>query len=205
MSAAYKWLGDPRNDIIGEPLCKGTALIAALDFAKTKWGKTWAEVVANRNAASVKALAQPVLASKWYPTPTYVTLLESICAGSASQSAHEISAELARFEVERDFGQGIYRSLLSVASPAFLLRMSANIWSIYSKTGKLYVVADGPRAANLQLCGFAVPSAIFYANLMDFTRELVSLAGAENVQSFLLDGGSSSDNFIEFHLTWENF
>lgn len=129
---------------------KGSLLIHMRRYVAEKGGeRAWSEVVDRVSAADREVLNGVVLAGSWYPigvvNRALVAYLERDRLG-----ADDEMRRLSAFIADNDLGT-VYKMVLRLGSPEFLLRRTDSLWNRYFDVGKLTPEERGSRQFHLTL------------------------------------------------------
>jgi hypothetical protein len=132
---------------VSRPQCKGTLFVNLKSFVE-KRGNNWQELVSALEERDRSVLDGMMLVGGWYPVGVWNRLLEKYLAGVRAPSTE--MAEIARYVADHDLNT-LYKALLRMGSPAFVLARSDAIWRRYFDVGTFGHSELGPREWSLWL------------------------------------------------------
>ncbi|MFW5875747.1 MAG: hypothetical protein ACOCXM_03325 [Myxococcota bacterium] len=129
---------------------KGTILLHLRDFVTREAGAdTWTQLVDGLPAEDRSLLGSMLLVGSWYPVGAWNRLLGAFLSGHYRDSDAGM-AEVARFIAERDLNM-VFKLILKMGSPEFLLKRTGSIWARYFDAGDLTHQELAPKRWRLDL------------------------------------------------------
>jgi hypothetical protein len=130
---------------------KGSLLVHMRTYVQKKHGeRAWADVLERASAADRKVLSDVILAGGWYPIGVVNRTLGTVLGLARGHSAEDEMRMLSAYIADSDLGS-VYKKVLRLGSPDFLLRRTDSLWSRYFDVGKLTPTEVAPRHWRLKL------------------------------------------------------
>jgi hypothetical protein len=129
---------------------KGSLLIHMRDYVrKTRGEAAWATVLDRVDAQDRDVLRDVILAGGWYPIGVVNRAL-SVVLGDAGGNGDEEMKKIAAYIADSDLGS-VYKMVLRMGSPEFLVARTGSLWNRYFDVGKLTPSEVGPKSWRLKL------------------------------------------------------
>lgn len=136
----------------GETKIKGISFLHMGLFVEQEFKAAGVQRLHAALAPEVLETLQSSYGHEWYPLAHLVEVEKAVAtlffAGDASQMER-----FGHFDGLRQIG-GIYRIMLKLATPPFLLKQSARIWRTYMDRGELVIQDEGPNTATVAVSGY---------------------------------------------------
>jgi hypothetical protein len=130
--------------------CKGSILVHLRAYAESTYGTAaWASVVADASAADRAILDGIVIAGGWYPVGVWNRTLGALLERHTVTIDSEMR-KVASYIADRDLNS-VYKMILRLGSPEFLLRRTDSLWSRYFDSGRFTHQEIGPKRFKLSL------------------------------------------------------
>lgn len=183
---------------------KGAAVMSMRDFIRHKFGEncfqSWVEGLSTE-ARSI--YSGPILPTAWYPARTALfepgeKLVETLGNGdkNITRDAGRYSAELAL--------TGIYKLLIKIGSPEFLIKKASSIMTTYYKSGAaMSAQSIGVKRVSSKITEFADPHYVAENRIMGWTERAMELSGAKEIKVELTKTMTAGDPYTEFITTWQ--
>ena len=139
--------------------CKGSILVHLRSYADTKYPPgAWKEVVDEAPPAERAILDGIIIAGGWYPVTVWNHALGVLLPRHRGVSIDHEMRKIAAHIADKDLNT-VYKMILRLGSPEFLLRRTDSLWSRYFDSGKLTFEEVGPKRFKLFLNAPATPGA----------------------------------------------
>ena len=126
-------------------LIRGTTVDAARRFLHQHQGNPeWGAFMAALSADQRHLMEGAVKPKGWYVVADYGAVVELAAQHLAPQSKEPFAMDLGRFVME-DGVNSLYKVFFRIASPSFVVRLSALFWFQFYKGSRLQVVGRGKR------------------------------------------------------------
>ena len=163
-----------------EAYTKGVVFIHMEQFLRAELGEAGRAQVLEKLGPAASASLTSARGHLWYPLADLVevqrVLAETHFAGDPAQMQR-----FGFFDGSRQVGQ-IYRFLLRLLEPSFLLKQSNKLWRAYMNVGEITVEDSGPRGCLVRLGGYDPLHPVHcFDNLGAFGASL-ALCGAQDAK-----------------------
>ncbi len=184
---------------------KGSLLIHTRDYILREHGaRRWEEILEASTAADRAVLTGILLAGGWYPIGVVNRVVARYC--SSAKSPDDEMRRLSAYIADTDLGS-VYKMVLRLGSPDFLVRRTGSLWNRYfdvgdlvpSQVGKqewqlrLVMPLDEDRAPNRFFCGPGCPAWIEMA---------LRLTGAEDAKVAHVECRFENRQACVYKVTW---
>jgi hypothetical protein len=113
---------------------KGTLLVNLRGFVEKHEGAArWQSLLAGLPPAEREIAGGMILTGGWYPVVIWNRLLRGYCAGAMDPD--RLMTEVARWVSDKDLNT-LFKALLRMGSPSFVLARTDSLWSRYFDAGK---------------------------------------------------------------------
>jgi len=130
--------------------CKGSILVHLRAYAESTYGKdAWTDMLVASKPEDRAVLEGIVIAGGWYPVGLWNRALGALLAGQSAAVDAEMR-KVASYIADRDLNT-VYKMVLRLGSPEFLLRRTDSLWSRYFDSGKFTHQELGPKKFKLLL------------------------------------------------------
>jgi hypothetical protein len=130
--------------------CKGSILVHLRSYADTVYGATaWRSMLSDAPAEDRAILDGIVIAGGWYPVGVWNRALATLLTQHTVSIDQEMR-KVASYIADRDLNS-VYKMVLRLGSPEFLLRRTDSLWSRYFDSGKFTHQEMGPKKFKLLL------------------------------------------------------
>ena len=131
--------------------CKGSILTHLRAYVESSYGsRVWQEMLEASSPDDRGVHEGIVLAGGWYPVGVWNRALAWLLPRYHGKSPDEEMRRVAAFIADRDLNS-VYKMVLRLGSPEFLLRRTDALWSRYFDGGKFGSAEDGPKRFKLWL------------------------------------------------------
>jgi len=128
---------------------KGTLLINLKAYVERQNGIVgWRDLIERVSAVDRTVLDGMLLAGGWYPVGVWNRVVDAFLTRAPNPGAEMVA--LARFTADRDLNS-LYKALLRMGSPAFVLQRTDSLWRRYFDAGELVPRQTSPREFVLTL------------------------------------------------------
>jgi hypothetical protein len=126
---------------------KGSIFVHTKKFVATKRGpQAWPTLLGQLPAEDRQTLEGPMAGATWYPVGLWNRLMRKFVAANGG----EVAIELSRYIAAEDLNF-IFRMLLKMGSPEFVLKRVSAIYLRYFEAGALTATENSPRDWTLKL------------------------------------------------------
>ncbi len=130
--------------------CKGSILVHLREYANTSYGQgAWADMMGRATPEDRAILGGIVIAGGWYPVGVWNRALGALLAQHTVAIDNEMR-KVASYIADRDLNS-VYKMILRLGSPEFLLRRTDSLWSRYFDSGRFTHQELGPKKFKLLL------------------------------------------------------
>jgi hypothetical protein len=130
---------------------KGSLLIHMRNYVhKTRGERAWTDVLERVGARDREVLRGVILAGGWYPIGVVNRTVSAVLGLTGGRAEDDEMRQLAAYIADSDLGS-VYKMVLRLGSPDFLLRRTDSLWNRYFDVGKLTPTEVGPRNWKLTL------------------------------------------------------
>jgi hypothetical protein len=130
---------------------KGSLLIHTRDYILRTRGRTvWDELLESSSAEDREVLGGIYLAGGWYPIGVVNRIVAAYCENHHAQSPDDEMKRLSAYIADTDLG-GVYKMVLRLGSPDFLVKRTPSLWNRYFDVGDLTPSQVGSREWRLRL------------------------------------------------------
>lgn len=161
----------------------------------------WRQVVDDELAEPDRRVVESVIAVEWFPLDTYARLFRAIdrVTGTGDLSVvHTIS----RYQAEKDL-KTVYRLLLRLKSPAYVIEKTGDLWRRYHDTGTFTARREGSCRAVGTLTGWAAADEVLCAhNVVAYVERTLELVGATDVSVQHSKCVQRGDAWCEYRASW---
>lgn len=161
---------------------KAQALLNAVKWVEEQHGSTTLGEVIRRCSAPVRERYISGIAIEWHPQSEFVEFLrhaEAVIGKPPGAVSKAIGAEGARINT-RSMAK---RAVMYVASPDFLLRRIASLWSQFNDQGEMRILDIDERQAHIELAGLPDPDELFCATITGWCEVIGDAVGFERPRS----------------------
>lgn len=131
-------------------MAKGSVLLHLRDFVHKHHGaSTWQGLLADMPSRERGILGGLVLAGAWYPVEVWNEVLD-LFLPQAYSNPEEGMTVLAGYIAEHDLNT-VYKIILKMGTPEFLMKRTSSLWSRYFDSGKLVAQEVSSKYWKLQL------------------------------------------------------
>lgn len=138
-----------------EPMTKGVALVHFHEFVHERHGEAGFQRLLAALPETLQARMRVPNATEWYPLVGHAETLkvyaDLFLAGDYAKTG-EIGVHNLRKSVT-----GVYRMIVRLLEPEYLVRKSARLWSSFVDTGALEVTSVAERRLRIRLVGIKTP------------------------------------------------
>jgi hypothetical protein len=182
------------------PHIKGLAFRGMLDSLKRLKGDEAVRRTVDRLPADLAktARAELFVTHAWYPLSDYAQLLRAMM--EANRGGIELICALSREATLQDF-RGIYRILVAIVSPSFLMKRVPMLFNRYYDTGRVVIEATpGTATARYEGCkGF---DHLLWNDSIYGSKAVLEACGAKDIDFRILAGGNDGDDDCTVHFSW---
>ena len=183
--------------------CRGLCLVPVIERAEREaWPGFFEELRGVSPELAQLVEAGCIKAMHWYPVAWYRDLY--VALAQAVPNVEAVAREIGVSSTRHDLEKGPFRSLLKVASPAFLMERAPSFFRAYVERGRLEVKAEGARRLLLCFSGCIGFSAAIYQDVIGGCEGALLAAGARGVTIELLGGGQDGDEQATVLASWHH-
>lgn len=160
---------------------KAQALLNAISWVEEHHGSAALSDVIRRCSPAVRERFISGIAIEWHPQHEFIeflTVAEQVLGKPRGQVSKAIGAEGARINT-RSMAK---RAVMYVASPEFLLRRIASLWSQFNDQGEMRILDINEREAHIELAGLPHPDA-FCASITGWCEVIGEAVGFDRPRS----------------------
>jgi uncharacterized protein (TIGR02265 family) len=181
--------------------CRGACLTAIADRAAIEGWQAFLDALAGEDASLAALFAQGDLgALRWYPIGSFCQAHAAL--REATGRGLEVARQVGLDSSQKDLKTGVFRVLLKLISPMFLLERAPSLFRSYIEYGRLDVRHLGDHEVELGFAGCAGFDAALFQDLLGGCEGALLAAGATNVRIDLLDGGGDNDEHALVRASW---
>jgi len=161
---------------------KAQALLNAAKWVEEQHGSTTLGEVIRRCSPPVRERYMSGIAIEWHAQSELVEFLhqaEAVIGKPSGMISKAIGAEGARINT-RSMGK---RAVMYVASPEFLLRRIASLWSQFNDQGEMRILGIDDRQARIELVGLPDPDELFCATITGWCEIIADAVGFDRPRS----------------------
>lgn len=131
--------------------CKGSILVHLRGYAETKYpAGAWKEMTQELQPDERAILDGLIIAGGWYPVTVWNRALGILLPRHRGISIDHEMRKIAAYIADKDLNS-VYKMILRLGSPEFLLRRTDSLWSRYFDTGRLSFEEIGEKRFKLFL------------------------------------------------------
>ena len=157
---------------------KTQALINATAFVEEKYGRDGLATLLRRCSPAVRDRYVSAISIDWQPMSELVELLEAIEQQFGS-GGDELSRAIGARSARQNTRGLVARSLFYLASPQYLLRRIASMWSQFNDQGGMHLRNLDERSALIEVTGVPTPHRLFCATLTGWVQVIAEAVGAK--------------------------
>jgi hypothetical protein len=184
---------------------KGVAVLGMLESVRRLRGAAVADGAIETLNPELRDLLRRNLLTKsgWYPVTWYRELLAAL--QQVARGGVEVVREASRAAVQHDLQHGIYKVVVRVLSPEWLMRMTPQVFRSYYRNGSCTVtVAKGSgHGGSVSFAGCSGFDAAMWEDLVGGCLGLLDAAGAKNARVGGRRGGRGGDDALTIDLVWD--
>jgi hypothetical protein len=161
---------------------KGTGPLAVYEFLKQRFGDTGlARLRAALSQEDQKIFDKPVLPVTWVDFGFYMRMIVA-ADKTLGKGDMKLVDEAARYNMNKTF-RGVYKMMISFASPAFVIKRAPLVWRQWFDAGQMKVDILGPGHARATMSDFADMPPNHEFNLTPSIDEIIRISGGKNTQT----------------------
>lgn len=183
--------------VAGPPCIRGVAILGLRQAAERFDPEALRQVLEHRASAALRETLAKCEPRAWYPAQAHLELLELLLHDVAHDDP-TLLAEFAREAIKRDL-KGIYRVLLRVFSPAWVVARADRFLAAYLNYGRVHIEERSLVGARLRF-EISPSSEAFWEGLAGSIRGALESAGAEHAR--VLREPSESPDVGVYRLSW---
>jgi len=183
---------------------KGSAVMSMRDFIKHKYGKDGFDKWVNSLSPEAKNIyINPILSTVWFPARKTLfepgeKLVEILANGDKS-----VTKEAGRYSAEIVL-TGIYKLLIKIGSPEFLIKKASSIMTTFYKEGAAMTAESvGDKKVSTKITEFLDPHYVAENRIMGWTEKAMELSGAKDINIEVAKTMTAGDPYTEFIVTWK--
>ncbi len=181
------------------PQGRGTLLAHATAFVRETMGADdgWARFLRGMEPADAEAMCNAV-AVGWYDSRLYLRVLHAMRCFSGRD---KVLDAFGRFSADRDVST-LYRVMLRLANPSFVVEKTAQLWSRYHDSGRWVMNRESPTRAIGELSGWLVVDEGACEVLNGYLERILQLVGAERAVARHVACRARGARTCTFELDW---
>jgi hypothetical protein len=161
---------------------KGTGPLAVYKFIKQRFGdQGLARLREVLNPDDQKIFDKPILPITWVDFGYYMRMIVT-ADKTLGKGDLKLVEEAARYNMNENF-RGMYKILVSFASPAFVIKRANIAWRQWFDSGQMKVDILGPGHARGTMSDFADMPPNHEFNLTPSIDEIIRISGGKNTQT----------------------
>jgi hypothetical protein len=181
---------------------KGSAVESIVKFVHNKYNGKYNDWVNSLNEDSRQIINEKVLTSGWYPIETAMIeptrkICEMFYAGDV-KGAWEIGRYAADIALT-----GIFKLLVKVGNPKFMILRAGGIISSYYKPGDVKVVELRQNAIAVYLSNFPQSNPFIENRIAGWIERALEINGCSNVQIKVTQSSTRGSEVIEIVAAWQ--
>jgi hypothetical protein len=184
---------------------KGVAFIGMLEAVRRDCGQDAGDRALALLDPELQDLMRRGLLTKsgWYPVTWYRELLAALQKGSGRGVG--VIRQASRAAVVHDLHSGIYKVVVKVLSPAWLIRMTPQVFHSYYRYGdcEVSLSSSGAHAGTVAFEHCPGFDAAMWEDLIGGCLGMLEAAGAKNAKEAGREGGRTDDSSMIVDLRWE--
>ncbi|MGC4116657.1 MAG: hypothetical protein QM765_19220 [Myxococcales bacterium] len=185
---------------MAEPHIKGVSFIHLADFLRQEFGEAgFSSVAARLGPGAAKTLSSP-FGHEWYPL-THIVEIERALAEVHYGGDYKQIERFGAYDGKRQVGT-VYRFMLKLAEPAFLLKLSRKLWRSYMDCGEVAVDNTGPRSAIARISGYDPLHVVHCHDGVGSFRASLEVCGAKDPKVEHVECRLSGKPACVFRLAW---
>jgi hypothetical protein len=181
---------------------KGTAVDSIVKFVHNKYDNQYNEWINSLSEDAKQIINEKVLASGWYPIEqAMIEPTSKICEmfyGGDLKGAWEIGRFAADIALT-----GIFKLLVKVGNPKFMILRAGGIISSYYKPGDIKIVELRPNAIAVYLSNFPQANKVVEFRIAGWIERALEINGCSNVQIKITQSSTKGSDVIEIVAAWQ--
>ncbi len=136
--------------MLGQGQAKGSIFVHLQKFVRTRCGgQAWSDLLERSGPEDQKVLGGLVIVGGWYPVAAWNRALDAFLPANYERPDDGMR-ELAGYIADADLNR-VYKMILSMGSPEFLMKRTGSLWNRYFDEGSLVPAEVEPRRWSLTL------------------------------------------------------
>jgi hypothetical protein len=180
---------------------KGNLFKTRLNYLNEKVNDKNRKEILSQLSAECKNNIQNLMVTNWYPFSNIIELMKATHKVLSKENPNIIE-ELGYYSAQQS-AKGIYKIFFLILKPKSILEKIPAMWMTMMEGGKVAVDFKSDNEAILSLAKFdeEMPE-IFVTSLLGWTKCLLELAGAKNVNLTVTKMPSKADNSLSVTGKW---
>jgi hypothetical protein len=185
-----------------EPMVKGVGLRSTLASIQRLLGDAvLKQTIAQLPSELAKAIqADTIYTGVWYPLANIRQLYSAVLR--VTRRGPELARALG-YDATRDDFRGIYRVLVAVVSPEFLIKRTPVFFKRYYTVGAAKVLRAKNGAADAIFSGCVGFDRNLWEGILGGSTAVLEACDAKDVQLLITDGGRDGDENMTVRATWK--
>lgn len=182
-------------------MCKGTAVLAVLEYFEKTRGKDGLSRLLNALEAPDQAVfSAPIINVSWIDYGAYLRLLLAADRFFGTGDGQIINQAM-YYQARKDLG-GIYSFFVRVASPHFVIGKAASLWRQYYNQGKVEILTESKNLVEFKVTDFPdIPLRHEVENLPYF-EEVARICNCKNPRATHPKCLARGDDCCHFAVKW---
>jgi hypothetical protein len=180
---------------------KGTAVKTIPEFVKAKFPNeydAWLEALPEE---SKKFMSDRISLTNWYPLETALVIPTRKVGELFFRDIQKGAFELGVFSSEQAI-KGVYKMLVLVSSPSFIVNRTSSIMANYYRPCKMEITKRAKDMAILSITDFPNPDIVVDYRIYGWIKNTMSMSKFRNPKVDILKSLGKGDDTTEFHVQW---
>ena len=182
---------------------KGSALATIPEFIREQFGEEsfsgWLEIL---TPEAREVYEEPILNLRWFDVPTVLiepmeTLCERFYAGDPRGAW-----DAGRFSADKAL-RGIYRMMVKIGSPSWLIERTSRIMGMFYDEGQVDVIEENKKSGTSRLKGVSIVSPMIELRVGGFMERGLEISGAKNLRFDMPSSMTRGDPHTDYHFAWD--
>jgi hypothetical protein len=180
---------------------KGTAVKTIPEFVKTKFPNQFDSWMDSLPAESKIYMAERISLTNWYPLMESLIIPTRKVGEMFYKDIIKGAFEMGVYSSEQAI-RGVYKMLVMVSSPSFIVNRTSSIMSNYYKPCKMDITKRSKDMAIVSILEFATPDVCVDYRIFGWIKNTIETSKFKNPKVDILKSMGKGDKSTEFLIQW---
>ncbi|MFA6570706.1 MAG: hypothetical protein WCT77_05655 [Bacteroidota bacterium] len=182
-------------------IIKGTSIKGTYDYVKRFYPERFEEWMESLSEEHKTIYSGAIIISEWYPVEAMIEPTKKIAELFFDGDIKKCAWDLGRFGADTVLG-GIYKALIQIATPGFLINRASKILTTYYKDADMEVIDYTAKFCKIRFTKLPKNESLIEYNICGWMEMALEKVGCNDIKIVQLTSLANGDLFSEYDISW---